>query len=61
MGSTGGGDSFDNASLQLNDRPWAESERGLMRFDLQAIDASRHGQLKRAVLRLRAAVVEYKS
>jgi len=58
--STGGGHSFDNASLQLNGRPWAEYERGLMRFDLKPIDPARHGQLKRAALRLHAAVVENK-
>jgi hypothetical protein len=58
--STGGGHSFDNASLQLNGQPWAEYERGLMRFDLKAIDPARHGHLKRAVLRLHAAVVENK-
>lgn len=58
--STAGGRSFDEAKLQLHGRPWAEYQRGLIRFDLQAIDPSRHGQLKRAVLRLHAATVENK-
>lgn len=56
--STAGGHTFEDATLQLHGRPWAEYQRALLRFDLQAIDPVRHGQLKRAVLRLHATRVE---